>query len=400
MKTKLTLVVPELLPVPPVNGGAVEQWVQTFANQLDANQYDITIVSRPSGESEAKGIHYKGIPWTKTERVFHSLKNKCSWRNPIRYVAKIQNVAAYGKRLSPLLTDSDVVVIHNEPNLLMFFKKRPGQRVILHMHNDHLVHTPFMALYRHLLKQVDAVVCVSAYIRQQAIKVYPEFEDKFTVMYNVVDADEFKPYPFEQCQQMARLIGYDKKNRYFMYVGRLTAVKGVDVLVNAFTQLVKRYPEAKLLIVGSSFFAKAQVTNYQKQLVSLAAPIKDNIIFTGFIHQNLLKYLYCLVDAVVVPSVWQDPCPLVVLEGMAAETCVVASAVGGIPELVNHQENGFLVPANDIPALLQTLETVMTETALCTQVKKQARETICEDYTWPRLILQFETLLNTLSSGQ
>lgn len=399
MKTKLTLVVPELLPVPPVNGGAVEQWVQTFANQLDTSRYDITIISRPSGGSEDKGIQYKGIPWTRSERVFHKLKNKCSWRNPIRYIAKIQNVVAYGNRITPLLTDSDVVVIHNEPNLLLFLKKRIGQRVILHMHNDHLVHTPFVALYRHLLKQVDAVVCVSAYIRQQAIKVYPEFESKFTVMYNVVDVDEFKPYPFEQCQQMARLIGYDKKNRYFMYVGRLTQVKGVDVLVNAFTQLVKMYPEAKLLIVGSSFFAKAQVTSYQKELVSLAAPIKDNIIFTGFIHQNLLKYLYCLVDAVVVPSVWQDPCPLVVLEGMAAQTCVVAASVGGIPELVKHQKNGLLVQANDVHSLLQTMETVMTETHLCDQLKRQARETICADYTWPRLIRQFETLLNAISAG-
>lgn len=393
MKTKLSIVVPELLPVPPVNGGAVEQWVHAFASQLDTQRFEVSIVSRPSGVVSEDSIQYQGIPWTRTEKLFQQLKNKCSWRNPLRYVAKFQNVYAYGRRLSEHVKDSDVVVIHNEPNLLLFLKKRQGQRVILHMHNDHLVQKLFVGLYRRLLKDVDAVVCVSEYIRQQAIAVYPEYRAKFSVMYNVVDAEEFKPYPLEACQPMAKLIAYDKQYRYFMYVGRLTEVKGVDVLIHAFSELVKTYPEARLLIVGSSFFAKSQVTEYQKRLVALAAPIKDKIIFTGFIHQPMLKYLYCLVDAVVVPSVWQDPCPLVVLESMAAQSCLIASAVGGIPEILRHDENGLLVPANEVSALVRSMQTVMTEPARCAVLKQRARETICANYTWPRLIHQFEQLL-------
>ena len=108
-KKSLAIVVPELLPVPPVKGGAVEHWVHEVSKRLDQSTYDITIVSRPANAAGLENIHYLTIPWTKTEQFFHRIKEKVTWRNPLRYLAKIQNVASYGLRVSKLVRNFDLL---------------------------------------------------------------------------------------------------------------------------------------------------------------------------------------------------------------------------------------------------------------------------------------------------
>jgi len=392
---RLTVIVPELLPVPATQGGAIEQWVHEVTARLPADRLHIRICSRPTTERSPNGIENVHIPWTGLEQFFSRIKAQSTWRNPLRYLAKIVCVSRYGQRLGPALADSDIIYLHNEPNLLLFIRKRPGQRVVLHMHNDHLSSRAFRPLYRRLLAKVDAVICVSDYIRRCALQHFPEYADKFQVLFNAVDAQQFKPYGDEARAALppALQAQLPPGRPTVLYVGRLVPEKGVDVLIRAFAQLKLRLPEARLVVVGSSFFAGAARTPYQDELVKLAASFQDDIVFTGFVPHAQLRYLYAQADVIAFPPVWGEPCALVVLEAMASGVCFVATSVGGIPEVMTDQVTGLLVPAGDAPALEQALHRALTQPAQRQQWAGAARQRILSGYDWPHLMARLPQLL-------
>ncbi len=392
-RKSLAIIVSELLPVPPVKGGAVEHWVHEASKRLDQAKFDISIISRPANDYGVNGVQYLTIPWTKTEQFFHRIKERLTWRNPLRYLAKMQNVASYGLRMAKLVRGFDLVVIHNEPNLLLFLKNNPQQKVILHMHNEHLTIRMFRPLYRHALKKVDSVLCVSDYIRRSAIKHFPQYADKFIVVFNATDPNVFMPYGEEALHQLKDVIALDVDKKYLLYVGRLTEIKGVHVLIQAFEKIHQRLPNTKLIIVGSSFFEGAVKTDYEKSLVNLAMLINQHIIFTGYIPHEKLKYLYSAVDIVVLPSIWQDPCPLVVLEAMASGTCLVSSAVGGIPEVVESEINGILVKEGDVDALVNAACGVLLSSENKAQMENLARNKMLAGYSWERLVGELDAIL-------
>ncbi len=324
---------------------------------------------------------------------FYKIKEKVSWRNPLRYLAKIQNVASYGLRMAKLVRGFDVVVIHNEPNFLFFMQKNPQQTLILHMHNAHLGIAIFRPFYRQALKKVDKVICVSDYIRRHAVQYFPEYADKFTVVFNATDPEVFKPYGDEALSHLKGIVNMEADKTYLLYVGRLTEIKGVHVLIKAFIGIHSQQPNTRLIIAGSSFFGGAAKTDYEQSLVELARPVSHAIVFTGFMPHEKLRYVYSTADMVILPSVWQDPCPLVVLEAMASGTCLISSAVGGVPEIVKNSVNGLLVNAGDFEQLAKMAVEILANSLSKTQMEHAARQLILAGYTWERLAKEIESAL-------
>ena len=392
----VVIVVPELLPVPPVQGGAVEHWVDEASRRMVASGRRLAVVSRPAGIAGCDGVEYIGIPWTATEQFFHRMKERVTWKNPLRYVAKIQNVFSYGRRVAKAVSNFDVVYLHNEPNILLFLNKRSGQKIVLHMHNDHLSSRLFRPFYRKALAKADVVLCVSDYIRRQAVISFPEYAERFRVVFNSTDPEVFKPYGDEALCQLKGVVNLESDKRYLLYVGRLTQVKGVHVLIEAFREIHRLIPDVRLIITGSSFFGGAAKTAYEQELVDLAEPVSDAIVFTGYLPHEKLKYLYSAVDMIVLPSVWQDPCPLVVLEAMASGTCLVSSAVGGIPEILESGKNGLLVNPADAHALARAVYETLSRPEKMLEMEGVAREKVVAGYTWERLVGELETIFGTL----
>ena len=397
MVKSIAIVVPELLPVPPVQGGAVEHWVDEASRRLVAPGRRLAVVSRPAGQSGIEGIDYIGIPWTKMEAFFHRIKECVSWKNPLRYVAKIQNVFSYGRRVANAVRRFDLIYLHNEPNILLFLNKRTGQKIVLHMHNDHLSMRLFRPFYRRALAKVDRVIFVSDFIRRQAVAHFPEYTDRFCVVLNATDPEVFKPYSEEAFQQLNGVVSFEPEKKYLLYVGRLTPVKGVHVLIEAFREIHLRIPDVRLIIAGSSFFGGAARTGYERDLVELAVPVSDAIVFTGYLPHDKLRYLYSAVDMIVVPSVWQDPCPLVVLEAMASGTFLIGSAVGGIPEVVENGQTGVLVQPGDAQALANVVCHTLSNPAEMQRIEGSARHKIVTGYGWGRLVSEVEQVFGALS---
>lgn len=396
MAKSTVVVLPELLPVPAVKGGAVEHWVDEICKRMAKEGRRLAVVSRPAGVPGVAGVDYIGIPWTASERWFARLKDSVSWRNPLRYLAKMQVVAAYGRRVAVSVREFDVIYVQNEPNLLLFIRKKKGQRLILHMHNDHLTMPLFRPLYRRLLAKADRVLFVSDYVRRRAVTYFPEHGHRFKVVFNATDPDVFQPYGPPGRAELASTVAIAEGRPHVLYVGRLVPIKGVHILIEAFTEVLRRVPSARLVVTGSSFFAGASRTPYEQRLEEMARPIQSSIVFTGFLPHEKLRYLYSSVDVVALPSVWQDPCPLVTLEAMATRTCLVSTAVGGIPELVSDGVDGVLVAPGDANALAAAISGLLEDPARRGAMGEAARRKVLEGYRWERLVAEVETELQSL----
>ena len=125
----------------------------------------------------------------------------------------------------------------------------------------------------------------------------------------------------------------EEKDFIIVYSGRLTKEKGILQLIQAIKQL-QDIPNLKLLIIGASSYGNDKYpTQFIEQLNRESEPIKDQVIYTGFIdYQQVPAYLK-MADIAVVPSIWEEPFGLTVIEAMAAGLPLITTRSGGIPEI-------------------------------------------------------------------
>ena len=128
-------------------------------------------------------------------------------------------------------------------------------------------------------------------------------------------------------------LGLSDKDFVIIYSGRVNQDKGISELIDAMLQL-EEYARIKLMILGSSFFGDAKNENvFMGSLREKARKIEDHIVFTGFIpYKNVPDYLH-LADIAVLPSMWEEPFGLTIVEALAAGLPLITTRSGGIPEI-------------------------------------------------------------------
>lgn len=183
-----------------------------------------------------------------------------------------------------------------------------------------------------------------------------------------------------------------------LYVGRLdrsSAWKGVDVLVLAFAQLVDEQPDARLRIVGSG--------DARDDLAQLARSlgVGGAVEFAGELHGPQLVQAYQQARALVLPSLTEaESFGMTLLEAMAAGRPVVGSAVGGIPEVVDPEVTGLLVPPGDPDALAAACRRLLTDDALCAVLGRNGRRVVEERFAWPTLLARYLSILRELADAE
>jgi glycosyltransferase involved in cell wall biosynthesis len=157
------------------------------------------------------------------------------------------------------------------------------------------------------------------------------------------------PNPAPPAQPSARR----QDGGYLLYVGRLSREKGLVTLLEA----ASRRPQLELRIAGQGELGP--------QLQALARERSVRAQFLGHVQGEALAALYAKARALVVPSEWYENCPMVVLEAASFGLPVLASRIGGLPELVRDGEHGWLVPAGDVEAWAQALAAAWTDGDEC-----------------------------------
>ena len=160
---------------------------------------------------------------------------------------------------------------------------------------------------------------------------------------------EICPADCERREDFRRRFGIPSKAIVITQVCWMVEVKGVETLLRAAVSLLKRYPDARFLLVGEG----SELRKYQRIAADLG--VGAAVIFTGLISEPTSAGVYDASDVYCQPSVWQEACPLAVLEAMSASLPVIASRTGGLPELVQDGLSGILIPVGNSDELFGAL---------------------------------------------
>ncbi len=193
------------------------------------------------------------------------------------------------------------------------------------------------------------------------------------------------PPPPADGPTFARTYGLD--GPYLLFVGRLASNKGLVELVDAFAPLSRRAPDATLVLVGADGGMAGRVDARARQ-----RGIAGRVRRIGYLaDERLLASAYRDARAVVLPSEY-EAFGLVLLEALAQGTPVVASRVGGIPEIVEDGRTGLLVPPRSPEALARALERMWDEPALGRRLGAAGRQEVVPRYSWSAVATEVDRI--------
>ncbi|MEM7757854.1 MAG: glycosyltransferase family 4 protein [Cyanobacteria bacterium P01_A01_bin.40] len=177
-----------------------------------------------------------------------------------------------------------------------------------------------------------------------------------------------------------------------VFAGRLVWEKGVDILIKAFAQVKQNIPDAQLLIAG-----KGEAEASLKSLI-VQLGLQNQVTLLGHLSRPLLEGKLSHAWVQVVPSRWAEPFGIVAIESMMRGTAVIATDAGGLREIVRHQQTGLLIPSEDVTALANSLEQILSDRHLAEQMGKQGREVALAHFTESGFIAQFIDLYHQIAS--
>lgn len=199
---------------------------------------------------------------------------------------------------------------------------------------------------------VDMVLCPSIYglktLRKHGLNA------KALVLSNGIELAKFDPKLDHA--QFDKEFGLKEENRKILYVGRLMEEKGLDVLLNAYGIVNAKIPNTNLIIVGKG--------HLRSNLEHIANKLGlENVVFTGFISDSLLRQAYASSDLFVLPS-YAEIQPLVLLEALAMGLPAIGTNVGGIPEMIVNGRNGYVLKPGDHEGLAERMMTILSDDLL------------------------------------
>ena len=253
------------------------------------------------------------------------------------------------------INKADIVHLHQFntliSNFVIIYAKRKNKLVCVTDHGGG--YFKLSKLFPLIGKSVDRYMLVSHYSH----KKFARYKEDYQVIYGGVDISKFYPLDIE------------RENKV-LFVGKILRVKGIDNLIKAVQGLdTKLHVDAKLLD-----------KEYLKLLMNLDRNNKTTFNFNAIDKDLINEYNSALVT--VLPSL-SEIFPLVMLESMACGTPVICTDVGGMPEIVEDGENGFIVPLNNSPKSLEKrIDYFIDNPEESRRMGENARKKILKDFTW------------------
>lgn len=214
-------------------------------------------------------------------------------------------------------------------------------------------------LFRHYLKNVDLFIACSSF---GAKLMNQDGYTNVKMINHGIDVDKLP------------IITYNNSNT-LLFLGRLVEEKGVDYLIKAMYLIIKKIPNVKLLIIGDG----DQYSKLQELAKSLN--LEKSVQFLGKIpNKNVAKYIKQS-KIMFVPSVWPDNSPIVIYEAMKYGKPVIASKVGGIPDLVTHNKTGFLVNSKNSEEIAEYSVKLLTNPKLLKRSSEESQKRLQTKFT-------------------
>lgn len=197
--------------------------------------------------------------------------------------------------------------------------------------------------------------------------------EKVDVIANGVDSEKYDINIDRR--DVRRSFGVKDHEKLILFVGRLVPQKGVEYLIQAIPRISGRFPEAKFIIVGEGWMRS------HLEWLADQSDQRWRINFTGFISDNDLIALTKSADVMVIPSVY-EPFGIVALEGMAAGVPVVASQVGGLAEVIEHNKTGVYAYSRNPDSIGWGVERVLSDPGYRDWLVKNGYEKVRTQFSW------------------
>jgi spore coat protein SA len=307
-----------------------------------------------------------------------------------RFIPRLLTNLFFRRVFQPLvsrLKPGDIVWCHNQPFYCAALEatiREKGAKLVYHAHNS-ICDLPTRTAFRAFT--ADATIFVSQAIRNEALKSLPWLKNTW-VVHN--GADEQRFYPKRSSQEPSDRVPV------VLYVGRLVPRKGVHVLIEAMAILKERGVSASCRIVGSSFAGGSRQTGYVRSLIR-SCP--SNVHFVPYRSGTEIAEEYRGADILCCPSNWEEPFGNVNIEAMACGVPVVASRVGGIPEIAS--DGGIvLVEPGCADQLADSLQELLEDKSLRTKVGTKGIESFRRKFTWTAVCRQYQLIVDCVRTSK
>jgi D-inositol-3-phosphate glycosyltransferase len=211
--------------------------------------------------------------------------------------------------------------------------------------------------------------------------------EKHRINYNKV---EVVPIPIEEFQYSAEEKREARQELKFnnykivLFVGRKHYGKGPQVLLEAMPKVLGVFPKTLAFFIGPDYGFSSNATSFTKRLKKRAKElgIQSNILFFGYTYGRALRNFLYAGDVLVCPTIIEEAFGKIIVEAMSASTPVVASNIGAIPELINPDVTGLLVPPNDITALSNALIRILGDPHLASNIGRNGLDFVQNKFTY------------------
>lgn len=344
---RVLILTPCELPVPAVKGGAVLTLIESLVIQNEANKrMDLTVVGIHDNEAIEKAKQYVNTKFIfiKSPAVVSTLDTLYEYffskilQKP-HGVLKLYGFKLYAiRRCKKILKENnyDRVVFQNKGYLLHILKSRSickkyRGKFYYHIHND----IPDN-IYIKGLKQCKLLL-VSEYLERKIVNMCgSEIKEQINILRNGFDCTDYERTLSEtEKMDIRNTLGITEGKRIVLFAGRIAQTKGIEELIEAFLQLQRS--DTVLLVIGAHEFGALRTSPFEQKMKKIFSSLGNQVVFTGYVpYKDMWKY-YKIADVAVLPSMWEEPAGLTMIEASAAGTPVITTYAGGIPEYLSEE---------------------------------------------------------------
>ncbi|WP_321437516.1 glycosyltransferase family 4 protein [uncultured Bacteroides sp.] len=345
---KIAIITAGVLPFPPIKGGAVENLIDSYIKYneeyLDHKLTVFSIDDKHINKTILSEYHKTNFIFINTHKYIYKalffLKKRIN-----KYHKYTENI--YLNTILDTIKNItfDYIIIENRPEFVLPIYNASNSKLILHLHNDTL--NPETKEADKIVLHCCKVLCVSNFIKNRVLDIKNIDKNKIYKLYNGIDINLFH-FNHIKREEIRNRFGVKNDELLLCFSGRLTQEKGLYELLLALDLLLKeKRVKIKLLVLGSIFYGKKEEeTTYKKMLQEQSCKNIDHIIFTGYVPYNEIPDYLSAGDIAVLPSIWEEPFGLTILECMSIGLPVISSDSGGIPEIVDNK-SGILVKRSE-----------------------------------------------------
>jgi glycosyltransferase involved in cell wall biosynthesis len=315
--------------------------------------------------------------------------------SPLRDLRAIVRLARVIRRERPQILHTHTAKAGTVGRLAALLAGNRRPPVVVHTFHGHVLRGYFgavrsrffLALERWLAARTTALVAVGPQVRDDLVALGVAPAERFTVIRLGIELEE-RVRPSEDGRaEMRRYLGVPDDRFVIGWVGRMTAVKRTDDVLTAFKRLRDDGVESCLCMVGDG-----PDRDRLERRASELGVIRDTL-FLGY-QEDVAPY-YAAFDALVLPSA-NEGTPVSVIEALAAETPVVATRVGGVPDVVRDGEEGFLVDPGATDELAERLARLARDRELRQRLGRSGRDRVLKRYAVERLLDDVDRLYREL----